>query len=40
MAEQPSLEQHRATWNGFIKLTAVSTALALAVLALMAIFLT
>ncbi len=39
MADQQMLDEHRETWNGFVKLIVWSTAAAALTLALMRIFL-
>ncbi|MGF1612259.1 MAG: aa3-type cytochrome c oxidase subunit IV [Kiloniellales bacterium] len=39
MAEDQLLEEHRRTWQSFVKLVTVSTALVVVTLLLMALFL-
>ncbi len=40
MADQEMLEQHRKTWQGFVKLTTYSVAAVTMIMLLMAAFLT
>ena len=39
MADDPMLEEHKKSWNDFIRLTSYSTVFVVVVLVLMAIFL-